>query len=54
MRRCDCTLADEELDALFRVIDTDEDGRISYREFVDSILPTDPYTRSLVRSGGAY
>lgn len=51
MRLSDCALSDEEIEAFFRVVDKDEDGRISYSEYVDAILPNEPYNRSLIRSG---
>ena len=34
MKKAECPLSDEEIDAFFRVVDMNEDGRISYSEFV--------------------
>lgn len=34
MKKSETSLSDEEIDAFFRVVDVNEDGRISYSEFV--------------------
>jgi Ca2+-binding EF-hand superfamily protein len=41
LRKNDTNLSDEELDAFFRVLNLDVEGRISYAEFVETILPTE-------------
>lgn len=37
MEKCGITLSYDELNAFFRVVDRDEDGRISYSELLESI-----------------
>ncbi len=45
MKSCEKILSEEEINAFFRVCDLDEDGKISYSEFVEAILPFEPYNR---------
>jgi len=49
-------ITDPELDveALVRVLDTDKDGRVSYLEFLDGVLPRDVQYRSAATGIGEY
>lgn len=38
--------SDDDVLALLRRLDKDQDGRISYAEFVDGVTPVDPYSRA--------
>lgn len=37
-----CPLGDEDLNAFFRAVDSDEDGRISYAELVEAVHLMEP------------
>ena len=37
------TVSDDDVLALLRRLDKDQDGKVSYAEFVDSVMPADPY-----------
>ena len=43
-------VSDDDVLALLRRIDKDQDGRVSYAEFVDAVMPADPYYRVTSRS----
>ena len=38
LRRLDVVLTDSEIDSLWGCMDTDKDGRVDYREFVDALF----------------
>ena len=42
--------SDDDILALLRRLDKDQDGRVSYAEFVDGVMPVDPYYK-VARSG---
>ncbi|CAG9325661.1 unnamed protein product [Blepharisma stoltei] len=52
MRRHEFMVLDEDIDAIYRRIDNDGDGIISYSEFVDGLLPAKPVRGSLRSSAG--
>lgn len=43
-------LTDEEIGALIRRVDMDGDNKISKQEFMEAILPQEPFSKMLVRS----
>lgn len=46
LRRHEYAVLDDDLDAIYRRLDNDEDGLISYGEFSNGVLPNDPYRAS--------
>ena len=47
LSRCGWTLKPHRLEGAFRRVDKDKDGLISYAEFVDFILPSEPHIRTI-------
>lgn len=48
LRSTDSTITTQNISAIFRRLDTDEDGIVSFSDFLDLIIPTDPHFESLI------
>lgn len=45
LRRNGISVFEEDMDAILRRLDTDADGRLSYSEFIEAVLPSEPTYR---------